>query len=473
MNTNLFFKKGTVRGGYTYHCSCGHIGTVRARWYGTNEIEACAKCGTKIYKNITSTKTCTGKLPILKVIYSDHTGFEVQRIDELYKFDIETKAITKTDKSKIKTLRMDYKNDMFYVINEKGEKESISRCNIKSFLKDIDDVEFINEVCNNKNIRNLMTAFYRVERMSYTPNGYSGALYDALPRMACCKWANVLANMGFNKKFLIATIKNAAWFINEKATKPNEILGVQKYMLKYLKDAEIFGSGLKNDLNWLHDNYGADNVKYMFEASSIEEALKLLGGYKMSSLKDLLKLDYDFRRLIKYIFIDVKYQGIESPYEALGFLEDTVEIAKQIGIELNEKYPKHLKETHDILGMNLRAMQKEENKVAFDKYQEQWKELEYSKAGFSIVAPKTPSDIVKEGSEMSNCVASYVDKVKNGGCIILFLRRTAAKDVSEVTLELRGNTLVQAKAFANKNIAKDHKHFLEAWAKAKKLNLNY
>jgi hypothetical protein len=33
--------------------------------------------------------------------------------------------------------------------------------------------------------------------------------------------------------------------------------------------------------------------------------------------------------------------------------------------------------------------------------------------------------------------------------------------------------LVQAKAFANRNITKDHKRFLEAWAKAKKLVLNY
>ena len=238
--------------------------------------------------------------------------------------------------------------------------------------------------------------------------------------------------------------------------------------------SEEFGDDLKENLNWLHDKYGADNVKYMYEISdSSKSVTDFLNSWRMSTLKDLLKKGYDFRRLIKYVFADVKYQGIERPHAALEYLSDTLSTAGQIGIELNDKYPKHLREVHDVLAMNLRAMKREENKTAFDKYQEEWKKLEYSKDGFSIVIPKTPSDVVQEGSAMSNCVAGFIDRVKNGTCTILFLRRTASKDVSEVTLELRGNTLVQAKAFANKNISKNHKRFLEAWAKAKKIVLNY
>ena len=245
-------------------------------------------------------------------------------------------------------------------------------------------------------------------------------------------------------------------------------------MLKYLKDSDEFGDGLKRNLNWLHDKYGADNVKYMYEISESSKSVSIfLSSWKVDTLKDLLSKGYDFRRLIKYVFADVKYQGIERPYDALEYLSDTLNTARQIGIELNDKYPKHLREVHDVLAMNLRAMKREENKTAFDKYQDEWKKLEYSKDGFSIVIPKTPSDVVQEASNQSNCCASYIDRVKNGTCTILFLRRTASKDVSEVTLELRGNTLVQAKAFANRNVSKDHKRFLEAWAKAKKLVLNY
>ena len=39
MNTNLYFKKGTAKDGYTYYCTCGHIGKTRYHWYGNGEIE--------------------------------------------------------------------------------------------------------------------------------------------------------------------------------------------------------------------------------------------------------------------------------------------------------------------------------------------------------------------------------------------------------------------------------------------------
>lgn len=472
MDTNLYFKDGTAREGYTYYCTCGYIGKIGYRWYGNGEIEPCRRCGTKIYKNMkATTKTCTAKLPTLNVVHSDHSGFEVQRVDVLYKLDVETKTITKTNKTKVRTMKVNFKDDEFYITNEKGEREDIKQSNTKSFLKDIDDIEFINEVCSNENIKNLIMALYKEKGRgaSYGINKLS----IALPFIRDYKFANVLANMGFNRSFL-QTVIARGWNINRKATKPNEILGVQKYMLKYLKDSEGFGDSLKGNLNWLHDKYGADNVKYMYEiGESPKSVTDFLNGWRMNTLKDLLKKGYDFRRLIKYVFADVKYQGIERPSDALEYLSDTLNTARQIGIELNDKYPKHLRETHDVLVMNLRAMKREENRTAFDKYQEEWKKLEYSKDGFSIVIPKTPNDVVQEASNQSNCCAGYIDRVKNGTCILLFLRRTATKDVSEVTLELRGNTLVQAKAFANRNITKDHKRFLEAWAKAKKLNLNY
>ena len=114
MNTNLYFKKGTAKEGYTYYCTCGHTGKTRYHWYGNGEIEPCEKCGTNIYKNISATaKTCTAKLPTLNVVHSDHSGFEVQRVDVLYKLDIETKTITKTNKTKVRTIKVNYKDDEF------------------------------------------------------------------------------------------------------------------------------------------------------------------------------------------------------------------------------------------------------------------------------------------------------------------------------------------------------------------------
>ena len=145
-------------------------------------------------------------------------------------------------------------------------------------------------------------------------------------------------------------------------------------------------------------------------------------------------------------------------------------MAKKIGVELSEKYPKSLKLIHDILTMNYDSMVKESNKKAFDEMHEEWEnKYEYHNDKFSIIAPKTPNDIVLEASNQSNCCASYIDSVKNKKCVILFLRRTKLKDVSEVTVEVRENKIVQIKAFANRNINREHEGFVKEWAKAKNL----
>jgi hypothetical protein len=195
-------------------------------------------------------------------------------------------------------MKVNYKDDEFYITNEKGERENINPSSTKSFLKDIDDIEFINEVCSNENMKNLIMALYKEKGRSVNYGNGANKLSMALPFIKDYKFANVLANMGFNRSFL-QTVIVRDWCINRKATKPNEILGIQKYMLKYLKDSEEFGDSLKKNLNWLHDKYGADNVKYMYEISeSPKSTTDFLSNWKMNTLKDLLLKGYDFRRLI-------------------------------------------------------------------------------------------------------------------------------------------------------------------------------
>ena len=105
---------------------------------------------------------------------------------------------------------------------------------------------------------------------------------------------------------------------------------------------------------------------------------------------------------------------------------------------------------------------------------EDWKnKYEYHNDKFAIIAPKARNDIVLEASNQNNCCSSYIDSVRNKKCVILFLRRTKLKDVSEVTVEVRENKIVQIKAFANRNISKEHEEFVKEWAKAKNLMCVY
>ena len=247
-------------------------------------------------------------------------------------------------------------------------------------------------------------------------------------------------------------------------------------MLGYIKELNSWSTFSVRTLKWLNDSFGSANVKYLFDncnnTSEIETILSR--DYIYQLLVTLIeRYNYDFKRLIKYVFIDVKYQGIESISNTLELLKDCSEMANQMNIKLKEKYPKSLKMVHDIFAMNHRAMRNKENEEAFINFQDEWKKLEYHNKDFSIVIPNSPSDIVKEGSQQNNCVASYVGRVKEGKCTIVFLRRTMSKDVSEVTIELRGKNIVQVKAYNNREVNKIHKAFINEWAKAKKLNVAY
>ena len=471
MNNNILFKINDSKYDYEYWCTCGHHGVI-SPWYRRpgyiRQTVKCDKCGTRVYHTVPCNvkKLVSGTVPNIEVEYSKSYGFKVIKRNNKYTFNIETKEITNANKYTEQEMVINYKTKEFYLTNIKGEKLDITKENVKKFLKNIDDMEFLNEVTiGSKELRNLMLGTYNMH--------YDKRLYDSLPCMAKNVSLNILANVGFSEKFLEDFIRSP-YNNNNNKTKPHEILGVEKYMVKYIKDFDTWNRKYKDTLNWIHKNFGADNVKYMFEISNDTTELTniLMNSYLLEELINIFH--YDFKRLIKYAFIDVRYQGLASPRAALTILKDTNVIAKKIGVKLSEKYPKSLKLMHDILSMNYNSMVKESNKKAFDDMYEDWKSrYEYHNDKFSIIAPKTPNDIVLEGSNQSNCVASYVDSVRDKKCVILFLRRTKMQEVSEVTLEVRGDKLVQAKSFANRSINKEHKEFLETWAKKKNIELFY
>ena len=473
MNNNILFKINNSKYDYEYWCTCGHHGVI-SLWYRRQgyirQTVKCDKCGTIVYHTVPCNvkKLTSGVIPNIEVEYSKPYGFKVIKRNYRYTFNIETKEITNANKYTEQEMVVDYKTKEFYITNIKGEKLDITIENVKAFLKNIDDMEFLNEVTKgSKELRNLMLSTYNKKGGE---NWGDKKICNSLPYMVRHVQLNVLANVGFSEKFLEGFIYSLYYEYYNNGTKPHEILGIEKYMIKYIKDFDNWNHEYKESLNWMHEKFGADNVKYMFELSDDTTGLiSLLRN--PHTFKELINtFHYDFKRLIKYIFIDVRYQGLVSPRDTLSILKDANVMAKKIGVELSEKYPKSLKLTHDVLTMNYNSMVKEENKKAFDDMYGEWKnKYEYHNDKFSIIAPKTPNDIVLEGSSQNNCCSSYIDSVRDKKCVILFLRRTKLKDVSEVTVEVRENKIVQIKAFANRNISKEHEEFVKEWAKAKNL----
>ena len=66
---------------------------------------------------------------------------------------------------------------------------------------------------------------------------------------------------------------------------------------------------------------------------------------------------------------------------------------------------------------------------------------------------------------MSNCLASYIDKVIDGKCHILFLREKNNPDKSLVTVEVVNGHVVQAKRRFNNDITDEDRKIIDAFNK--------
>ncbi|MBE6002122.1 MAG: hypothetical protein E7239_12250 [Sarcina sp.] len=80
-------------------------------------------------------------------------------------------------------------------------------------------------------------------------------------------------------------------------------------------------------------------------------------------------------------------------------------------------------------------------------------------------------DLFMENEAMHNCVRIYSPSVVRGSCKIYFLHRKEKPGTSYGTIEVWGNTLVQAKGFANSRLEQPAQDFIRKWCTAKHLDI--
>ena len=161
MNNNILFKINIDSYSHEYWCTCGNHG-INKFWYDRPKAK-CSKCGTTVYHTVShnAKKLASSTVPSIEVEYSESYGFKVIKRNNKYTFNIETKEITNTNKCTEQEMVINYKTKEFYLTNIKGEKLDITVENVKAFLKNIDDMEFLNEVTKgSKELRNLMLSTY-------------------------------------------------------------------------------------------------------------------------------------------------------------------------------------------------------------------------------------------------------------------------------------------------------------------------
>jgi CRISPR/Cas system-associated protein endoribonuclease Cas2 len=191
-------------------------------------------------------------------------------------------------------------------------------------------------------------------------------------------------------------------------------------------------------------------------------------------LTELSKYNLDYRRFFDYILFDLYKQG--KTRLSINTYKDYLDQQFAYYGKIKEKYPKNLETEHMIITEKVREkMSLGEGSAKFEEIMSETEDYSYHNAydKFVIVMPKQASDLVDEGQYLCHCVASYVEKVNNGDCTVVFMRKMGESDVPYLTVEILPDRSVPQVEGMNKRseLTEDEISFLNKWAKNKHLKI--
>ena len=473
---------------YVKICNCGQ-GVLRHAFQ-------CDKCGNRYFVDI---KKRNGRftIPYLGLIYKNNRGFKIRRTNLSITF--ENFTVTPIKENMVRTLEYDmvdgtlkvWKNDHLEFDSEIHNIYSLKEVD-KLFFNQLDQDAFLDFISTDVT-RDLYTDC--VKRLSENKgnswNSDRKYIFTGLKKLAeqDYQYLQILSNAGVTKvgRFLRTNyygrrVNQSG--INVLKTKPHEILKVPKFMMDYIRQDESIDFNTLSNLQEAITRVDANKFRQIMSIVKDEGDIHTLAR----CVGDMMQLHIDYgytnlKQLVLYLFRETRLmQGIQSATDSTTYLKDYVRMSRRLNLEW-EKYPKSLKKVHDVTLMNYKLIVDDKNNDKLDFLEKislpTYKELVYGleekiKDDFVIIAPESPDDLVKEGNQLSHCVASYVKDVIRGKCKIYFLRNKGEDmDKPLVTIEIRGMNIRQAKGKSNRPVTPEQKEFITKWAREKDLIEDY
>ena len=245
-----------------------------------------------------------------------------------------------------------------------------------------------------------------------------------------------------------------------------EVLGVPPYVAKIAIKENL----RYEDMVALTALYNTDNTITFDTYQDVKNAG--ISTHHLISLKHTYNVPYT--KALQYFEAVYNHQCIEKR-EAATLWIDYLKMASDLKMDLNDKsrmFPGSLKKEHDVAMFAHRAIQIELDKEQFAKQAEINSFFEYSYKDLIVVVPRTPQEIVEEATRQKNCLRSYVERVKRGDTVVVFIRRKNMPDSTYITAEVNNGTLTQLKGYCNSNPRnREIIEFVSHWAKAKGINV--
>lgn len=204
-----------------------------------------------------------------------------------------------------------------------------------------------------------------------------------------------------------------------------------------------------NDIHEIINSYGCgwDRGRYQ----NYSRILKLINEY-----------GYSPKALFNYIDYCKTFEAMEGMDYLLREIDDYARMMREISPKF-DKYPRHFLTTHKIACRNYNRLKQ---KFEEDKFKARINlGMERTFGNYQFIYPKCVQDIRDEAVSQNNCVASYIQRVIDGDCDIMFLRYKDSPNESLVTIEVRNNKIVQALQKYNHPLTKEQQEIVDKWNK--------
>lgn len=249
-----------------------------------------------------------------------------------------------------------------------------------------------------------------------------------------------------------------------KLCRNHKILLSDDFLKFYKKNPDGYQLVYKQEYISLTD----DDIYYMLTSSKSEKERYGVRAWeynwiRVSTFNELIyEYGYTVKGLVHYLDYLKTYEALNDVSDTLKEIYDYASMMKKISNKF-DKYPRHFLTTHRIASRNYNRLKEQFKEEEFRSKIN--KDMEKTFGEYRFFYPTCTQDIKDEAVAQNNCVASYIQRVIDGHCHILFLRYKDTPNESLVTVEVRDNKIVQALQKYNHPLTKEQKLVVEMWDK--------
>ncbi len=148
---------------------------------------------------------------------------------------------------------------------------------------------------------------------------------------------------------------------------------------------------------------------------------------------------------------------------------DYLHMCRRQAYDMKDKsvlFPKNCAAAHDREAERIQKINDAQKNKAFGMaYAGFARKAALSNEELQIVCPKRANELVAEGRALHHCVGSYIDRVAEGRCLIVFVRRIEEPKKPYVTVEVRDGKIAQIHGDHNSDPTEEVKKFVDLWSR--------